>query len=158
LKINPLEKQQQKMHDDIEDWVMKVLSKPEKVFANLPPCPFAKKAWMENKVDVKNFVSFEQLEEDIKNLKEVMIFRFGSIVAEDLEDIAKEYNKKYPNLLFLEEHPDLVETFDGLVVNQGTSMLIVQDRKELEDARKQLKKTGYYDNWSEELKDRILNR
>jgi hypothetical protein len=146
------------MVDDIEDWVLNVLSKPEKVFANLPPCPFAKKAWLDNKVDVKEFVSFDQLEEDIKELKEVIIFRFGDISARDLEDIAKEYNQKYPNLLFLEEHPDLVECFDGLVTNHGKAMLIVQDRKELEDARKQLQRTGYYDNWSEELKDRILNR
>ena len=146
------------MHDDIESWIIDVLSKPEKVFANLPPCPFAKKAWLDNKVDVKEFVSFDQLEEDIKELKEVIIFRFGDISARDLEDIAKEYNQKYPNLLFLEEHPDLVECFNGLVTNHGKAMLIVQDRKELEDARKQLQRTGYYDNWSEELKDRILNR
>lgn len=146
------------MNDDIKDWVLNVLSKPEKVFAGLPPCPYAKKAWMENKVDVKEFISFEQMEEDFKHLKEVMIFRFGSISAEDLEDIAKEYNRKYSDLLFLEEHPDLVEEFDGLTVNQGTAMLIVQDRKELEEAREKLKNTGYYDNWSEELKDRILNR
>lgn len=117
-----------------------------------------RKTWLDNKVDVKEFVSFDQLEEDIKELKEVIIFRFGDIPARDLEDIAKEYNQKYPNLLFLEEHPDLVECFDGLVTNHGKAMLIVQDRKELEDARKQLQRTGYYDNWSEELKDRILNR
>lgn len=146
------------MHKDIEDWVLNVLSKPEKVFSGLPPCPYAKKAWMENNVDVKEFISFEQMEEDFKELKEVMIFRFGSISADDLQDIAKEYNRKYSDLLFLEEHPDLVEEFDGLTVNQGTAMLIVQDRKELEEAREKLKNTGYYDNWSEELKDRILNR
>lgn len=146
------------MHDDIESWIIDVLSKPEKVFANLPPCPFAKKAWLDNKVDVKKFISFEQLEKDIKELKEVMIFRFEDISAKDLEDISKEYNQKYPSLLFLEEHPDLVECFDGLVINQGSAMLIVQDRKELEDARKQLQRTGYYDNWSETLKSRILDR
>jgi hypothetical protein len=146
------------MYRDIEDWILNVLSKPEKVFANLPPCPFAKKAWIENMVDVKEFISFEQMEEDFKELKEVMIFRFEDISARDLEDIAKEYNQKYPNFLFLEEHPDLVECFDGLVTNHGKAMLIVQDRKELEDARKQLQRTGYYDNWSEDLKERILNR
>jgi hypothetical protein len=146
------------MHTDIENWIMNVLSKPEKVFANLPPCPFAKKAWAENKVDVLIFTSLEQMEMHLQNLKEVMIFRFENISAEELQNISKDYNNKYPNLLFLEEHPDLVECFDGLVTNQGTPMLIVQDRKELEDARKQLEKTGYYDNWSEELKERILNR
>lgn len=146
------------MHKDIEDWVLNTLSKSSEVFAGLPPCPYAKKAWMEGKVDVKSFTTFEQMEEDFKELKEVMIFRFGDISAEDLEDIAKEYNQKYPDLLFLEEHPDLVEYFNGLTVNHGTAMLIVQDRKELEEAREKLKNTGYYDNWSEELKDRILNR
>lgn len=146
------------MQNDIEEWVLNVLSKPEKVFANLPPCPFAKKAWLDNKVDVKEFNSFEQIDNDIQELKEVMIFRFRNITAENLQNIAKNYNQKYPNLLFLEEHPDLVECFDGVITNQGTAMLIVQNRQELEDARKQLQRTGYYDNWSEELKDRILNR
>jgi hypothetical protein len=143
---------------DVEDWVLNTLSKSSAVFAGLPPCPYAKKAWMEGKVDVKIFTTFERMEEDIKELKEVMIFRFGDISAKDLEDIAQRYNQKYPDLLFLEEHPDLVEEFDGININQGTAMLLVQDRKDLEEAREKLKNTGYYDNWSEELKERILNR
>ncbi len=37
-------------------------------------------------------------------------------------------------------------------------MLLVQKRKPLEDAREELKKTGYYDNWTEEMKERIMDR
>jgi len=36
--------------------------------------------------------------------------------------------------------------------------LIVQGRKHLEDAREVLKKTNYYDKWTPEMKERIIDR
>ena len=36
----------------IDDWIQNFLSKPSKTFNNLPPCPYAKKAWLDNKVDI----------------------------------------------------------------------------------------------------------
>ena len=69
------------------------------------------------------------------------------------------YNKKHPDYLFLEEHPDLVEDVGGFVVNQGELiLLIVQHRKPLEEARKKLQETNYYENWSPEMKERIIER
>ena len=37
-------------------------------------------------------------------------------------------------------------------------MLLVQKRKALDEAREELKNTGYYDNWTEEMKERIIDR
>ena len=77
----------------------------------------------------------------------------------DLEILAKSFNDQYPEFLFLEETPDLVEDVGGVIVNQGElCMMIVQKRKEVEEAREELKKTGYYDNWTPEMKERIINR
>ena len=37
---------------EIEKWIMEVIAKPNKIFGNLPPCPYAKKAWLDGKVKV----------------------------------------------------------------------------------------------------------
>ena len=46
----------------------------------------------------------------------------------------------------------------GVIINSGLALLIVQKRKELEEARAKLMKTGYYDNWTPEMKERIIDR
>ena len=61
----------------IEDWVLNFLSKPNSAFDNLPPCPYAKKAWLDGNVEVKEFISFRELRKDIKQWdKEVIIYLF----------------------------------------------------------------------------------
>ncbi|NCX75013.1 MAG: hypothetical protein EBW91_03790, partial [Proteobacteria bacterium] len=37
---------------DIQNWILNFLSKPNDVFAKFPPCPFAKRAWLDDKVAV----------------------------------------------------------------------------------------------------------
>ena len=36
--------------EDLENWIVETLSKPNPIFNNLPPCPYAKKAWLDGKV------------------------------------------------------------------------------------------------------------
>ena len=43
---------------DLQSWILDFLSEPNKVFDNLPPCPFAKKAWLDGNVEVKKFAGF----------------------------------------------------------------------------------------------------
>ena len=147
----------EKVASQIEDWVMTTLSQPNKAFGNLPPCPYAKKAWLDGNVEVKMFTSFEEFEKGPWN-KEVTIY-VTDMSAWDLQEAAHDYNQRFPAYLFLEEHPDLTEEVDGFLVNQGEyGMLIVQERRPLEDSRRALMKTEYYDKWSPEMKERILER
>ncbi len=147
----------------IEDWVLNFLSKPNSAFDNLPPCPYAKKAWLDGNVEVKEFQSFASMRKDLDEWnKEVIIYLFQYTTLPrcgELEALSSKFNEQYPDFLFLEESPDLVEDVGGVIVNQGDlCMMIVQKRKELEEAREELKKTGYYDNWTEEMKERIMDR
>ena len=147
----------------IEDWVLNFLSKPNSAFDNLPPCPYAKKAWLDGNVEVKEFQSFASMRKDLDEWnKEVVIYLFQYTTLPrcgELEALSSKFNEQYPDFLFLEESPDLVEDVGGVIVNQGDlCMMIVQKRKELEEAREELKKTGYYDNWTEEMKERIIDR
>ena len=147
----------------IEDWILDFLSKPNSAFDNLPPCPYAKKAWLDGNVEVKEFQSFASMRKDLDEWnKEVVIYLFQYTTLPrcgELEALSSKFNEQYPDFLFLEESPDLVEDVGGVIVNQGDlCMMIVQKRKELEEAREELKKTGYYDNWTEEMKERIMDR
>ena len=143
----------------IETRITTVLDTPNSKFGNLPPCPYAKKAWVEGNVSVKMFddvQSFTPQDWD----KEVNIYVMNPwISSELLSEMAKNYNSMYSDYLFLEEHPDLIEDVGGFVVNQGKLiLLIVQDRKPLEEARKKLQETNYYENWTPEMKKRIIER
>ena len=143
----------------IEDWILDFLSKPNSAFDNLPPCPYAKKAWLDGNVEVKMWKDFESFRYD-KWEKEVTIYVMDPYTSpEFLSQIAKNYNKLYPDYLFLEEHPDLIEDVGGFVVNQGELiLLIVQERKPLEEARDKLQGTTYYEHWTPEMRERIIER
>ncbi len=144
--------------EKIEQWVLTTLSEPNNKFGDLPPCPYAKKAWLNGNVDVKMWENKAEFEKDEWN-KLVHIYIFDDIDSHSLSKIASEYNKKYPKYLFLEEHPELVEDVGGFVVNQGELiLLIVQDREHLETARDKLMETDYYKHWTPEMKERIIER
>ena len=145
--------------EKIEEWVLNTLSEPHNKFGDLPPCPYAKKAWIEGNVEVKMWKDFGSFRYD-KWDKEVTIYVMDPYTSpEFLSQIAKNYNKLYPDYLFLEEHPDLVEDVGGFVVNQGELiLLIVQERKPLEEARDKLQGTTYYEHWTPEMKERIIER
>ena len=145
--------------EKIEEWVLNTLSEPHNKFGDLPPCPYAKKAWLDGNVEVKMWKDFGSFRYD-KWEKEVTIYVMDPYTSpEFLSQIAKNYNKLYPDYLFLEEHPDLVEDVGGFVVNQGELiLLIVQERKPLEEARDKLQGTSYYEHWTPEMKERIIER
>ena len=145
--------------EKIEEWVLNTLSEPHNKFGDLPPCPYAKKAWLDGNVEVKMWKDFGSFRYD-KWEKEVTIYVMDPYTSpEFLSQIAKNYNKLYPDYLFLEEHPDLVEDVGGFVVNQGELiLLIVQERKPLEEARDKLQGTTYYEHWTPEMKERIIER
>ena len=146
---------------DLQNWILDFLSKPNKVFDNLPPCPFAKKAWMDGNVEVKKFEGLKLLDKDLDNWnKEVVIYEFEDTpgLENDLEIVCGVYNYRRPEFLFYDEHPAQVEEVSGVIINSGLALLIVQKRKELEEARAELMKTGYYDKWTPEMKERIFDR
>ena len=78
--------------------------------------------------------------------------------AEKLKNIVSWLGDKYPQFIFYDEHPDTVEQVGDEVVNSGVTAIIVQDRKDLLEKRAELHKTGYYDKWTPEMKERIFDR
>ena len=150
-------------NQDLKNWILDYLSKPNPVFNDLPPCPFAKKAWLDGNVELKKFVNYEKLEESIKDIvgSKVKVFYFEYPLlptAEKLKSVVSWLGTKHPQYIFYDEHPDTIEEVDGEVVNSGVTAIIVQDRKDLLEKRAELHKTGYYDKWTPEMKERIFDR
>ena len=109
--------------DKIEKWILTTLSESNNKFGDLPPCPYAKKAWLDGNVSVKMFDDIQSFAPEEWD-KEVNIYVMNPwMSAELLSEMALYYNKKYPDYLFLEEHPDLVEDVGGFVVNEGELIL-----------------------------------
>jgi hypothetical protein len=148
---------------DIEDWVLNFLSKPNEAFAGLPPCPYAKRAWLLDKVIVRHIHSRE-LELSIKSAKDkfpedkdVMLFCVDpdSITPKEIVDLCVSTD----DFVLLEDHPETVEEIQGVVLNQGKyAMVFMQRRSELTIARAELAHTNYYKNWPVGYKKDILSR
>jgi len=150
-------------NQNLKNWILDYLSKPNPVFNNMPPCPHAKKAWLDGNVEIKKFVNYDELEECIKDIVEskVKIFYFEYPLlpsAEKLKNVVSWLGTKHPQFIFYDEHPDIIEEVGGEVVNSGVTAIIVQDRKDLLEKRAELHKTGYYDKWTPEMKERIFDR
>ena len=150
-------------NQNLKDWILDYLSKPNPVFNDLPPCPFAKKAWLDGNVELKKFVNYEKLEESIKDIvgSKVKVFYFEYPLlptAEKLKSVVAWLGTKHPQFIFYDEHPDTIEKVGGEVVNSGVTAIIVQDRKDLLEKRAELHKTGYYNKWTPEMKERIFER
>ena len=147
----------------IESWILNFLSKPNAVFNNLPPCPYAKQAWLDGKVEVIE-TDAKHLEQQICKIletfpddKDLVMFVLdpNEVSYEQLELISKQYkNEKFA---LLKDHPNECETVKDVVLNNGKyAIIFVQRREELIRTRKELADSGYYDNFDPEYKQEIL--
>ena len=148
---------------DLQSWILDYLSKPNAIFNGLPPCPYAKKAWLDGNVEIKKFESYDQIRNSLKDIvgSVVKIFYYEYPIlpsADKLKSIVSWLGKDYPDYIFYDEHPDTIEKVGGEIINSGVTAIIVQDRKDLLEKRAELQKTGYYDKWTPEMKERIFDR
>lgn len=134
----------------IEEWILETLSKPNKVFNNLPPCPYAKKAWMEGRVKIipHTNVDYTPILRDEYDLY-ILPIQLESVILFDniVEELREWLGDKY---VVLDDHPDHKEEVDGFGLNYGKPLIFIQARDKLTEARKELKRMGYYKNWDEE--------
>ena len=154
----------------IHNWIQDFLSVPNNIFNNLPPCPFAKQALIDNKIECieifpdednismhDNFISMcEKITYTWPNEKEVVIVGCHPkyISAEELSLATDTANTKFLNsrgYIALEDHPDELETVKDVVLNNGKyAVMFLQSKSKLSAARHALKKQDYYINWNEQ--------
>lgn len=147
-------------------WISDFVSKPNPLLNNFPPCPFAKQAMLEKKID------FEVADKDI-NLYlceksgrwtddvDVCCIFVPSVDPDTLSNLVMDVNKNYlmpMNLLALEDHPQAEENVNGVIMNNGKYPIVLMQRlSKIQNFSNILKKQGYYDVWSEENLDDVVN-
>ena len=158
---------------DILTWSKEFIEKPNVNLGNLPVCPFAKKTREENKlkiIEVKESKDFlNTLVDQCKNFgkHDVVIVACGDmyITADELNDYVHALNKVfvredvyliaiYPD----DEEIDFLESED-FEPDNDFYMVMIQSYQKLEDGSSSLRKTNYYEHWSNDYyEDTILVR
>ncbi len=144
----------------IKNWISEFVTKPNPIFGDLPPCPFAQKAIVEDKVEfvelngtgnyntLYQFITqFDFEEKDVL----CMIAEPDHFSAEETVGIADDLNDYFMkhDIVVLEDHPEINEHVKDVKLNNGKYILfLAQSLSKLNRFSKMLETGPYYKNWS----------
>ena len=165
LTNNPLEKA---VIEELKDWTQVGLAMPNEYFNGLPACPFAQKAWAEEKVAVvfnyeKNWQPlYSAISQFDDNFDMAIVVNFGDLgVSSDLHEYLGLLNQAVSDGIFIDKdiwlmgyHPDddeaefVTETMvvEGLA-EEEYSMVFVQRLSKIQEAAYKLVHKGYYSHY-----------
>ena len=128
---------------DIEAWLINFVEIPHPALGNWAPCPYARKARLDNKYSVRIGTSLSDPEEFENTI--------NSTNEETLVPI---------DMLALSDHPGISEVVNGVHFNQGKyALALVQSLSKLHSHAQILGKKGFYTGWDEEyLQGLFTNR
>ena len=152
--------------NDIKKWLDEFVTQPNPLLNNFPPCPYAQQAILENKVAFEladmdiNLYLIKKAEQWDENIDVCCIFVPG-ISSELLSSLVKSTNENYlmeNDFVVLEDHPDDREEVNGVYMNNGKYPIVLMQRlSKIQMFSGILKKRGYYDVWSKEELDEVVN-
>lgn len=143
---------------EISQWIVDFVEKPNPMLNNWAPCPYARQARINNRVDIRQgcYNPIDDVKQADLGEFDVAVYVYGRErwSADEFNTLVKIVNMSYlaqRGLIALADHPDDVETVKGAVMNQGTyAILFLQPLDKLNEAAKQIAKKGFYDGWDEE--------
>ena len=151
----------------IKNWISEFVTKPNPIFGDLPPCPFAQKAIVENKVEfvelngagnyntLYQFITqFDFEEKDVL----CMIAEPDHFSAEETVGIANDLNDYFMkhDIVVLEDHPEINEHVKDVKLNNGKYILfLAQSLSKLNKFSKMLESGPYYRNWSKDYLESV---
>lgn len=148
----------EKAKQEIQKWIIEFVEQPSPLLNNWPPCPYARQARINNRVDIRQgcFNPIDDLKACPMGDFDVVAYVYGRErwPADEFNELVHVVNISYLSqrgLIALADHPDDVETVKGVVMNQGTyAIVFVQPLDKLNDAARQLAKKNFYEGWDEE--------
>ena len=144
----------------IKSWIKDFVTKPNPIFGNLPPCPYAQKAIVDGKVkflELDGIGEFGTIFTHIWNFdfdkKDVLVLIADpeQFTAKQTVDIADKLNFAFMprDVVVLEDHPDIDERVKGVKLNNGHYTLFLAQRlSKLNKFSRMLESGPYYKNWS----------
>ena len=149
------------MEKELIDWIKRISEKRDEL-GGFSICPFAKKAFAEKKVfwttiSDNNEAYILNYIDTIYDFEVVIFFDIDKKLSNaELIDLISKLQAKRDDLIFLKDHPEDPGFINGVNTGNGQyPIILAQPRNKLMLARDALKKTKYYDYWSEEYKNEI---
>ena len=151
----------------IKIWIKDFLTKRNPVFGDLPPCPFARKAMMDKKVEfieLPRTADWRTIYQLIWNAdfdsKDVLciIADPAHFTAQQTVSMAEWFNEKQMprDVVILEDHPEIDEHVKGVKLNNGHyTLFLVQSLSKLNRFSKMLENGPYYKNWSKDYLESV---
>ena len=144
----------------IKNWIKDFITKPNPVFGDLPPCPYARKAIVDGKVKFLEldgigefgtiFTHIWDFDFDKKDVL-VIIADPEQYTAKETVEIADKLNRAFMprDVVVLEDHPLIKESVKGVKMNNGEYTLFLAQRlSKLNRFSRVLEVGPYYKNWS----------
>jgi hypothetical protein len=143
---------------EIEQWIMAFVEKPNPLLNNWPPCPYARQARVNNLIDIRQgcFNPIDDLKQASLDNYDVAVYVYGPErwPAEEFNQLVEIVNVSYlaqRGLIALADHPDDVEMVNGVAMNQGTyALALAQSLGDLNTKAQQMASNGFYDVWPED--------
>jgi len=154
---------------EMMEWSNTALNTPHPFFNNLPPCPYAKQAWLEDRVAVifKYENNYQTLYSTISQFQDIfdvaiIVDMENKLDNEDFHTYLDGLNLAIAEGFFIDRdiwlmgfHPEDEMSefeedvpFEPLVDNQY-SLIFVQRLSKLQEAADKLSKKGYYDGYED---------
>jgi hypothetical protein len=163
------------VESDLRSWSREVLEVPNPHLGGLPPCPYAKQAWADNKVHVVETdniyaTALEFCVSFTETGKELVVLASYNLPELDVfSGYVAQLNETFPSLHCMEFHPDHGAEdaeLDFLVDNDWESnvddpycMVFIQDLGMVVRASDKLQRLGYYKSYPDaEYKQLVVNR
>jgi hypothetical protein len=151
----------------LDDWIKNFVEIPHPALGNWPPCPYARKARLDQDYDVRLGLApiHDLIQLSCRGLegKSVVIFVYDPVLIlhEELSHAVDTINQKFlleKNLIALEDHPDDPEVVNGVSMNQGSyALALIQSLSDLDQKARAIAQQAFYDNWPEEYLTQLFH-
>ncbi len=151
---------QEDLEKNIQSWIDNFLNVVNPKLGNFKPCPFSGSARWRAQVGIDPLYDLLNLAQTWDDRYDVVVLGYDSSAnPEMLEQVVEQINYRclIPiDLLALEDHPDLPETVNDVVMNNRSyALILVQRFSKIAAASKSLKVQGYYKTWSPDYYNRV---
>ena len=143
---------------DVMNWITGFVEKPNSDLNGWPPCPFARRARLNNEFDLRQGLTTPYADLQQVGLEPYTVIAYvydpKLISATEFNQQVYKLNQNFlvqRDILALADHPDDHEEVNGVCMNQGTwAIVFVQPLSKLNGFAQQLVPKGYYHNWPED--------
>lgn len=123
----------------IRNWV--------KLITGIQACPFAHRTLRENRILIYEEGTDPSSIKDLSSEFDVGLLIMLGSSEKDLEDICDRLNEENPGLIFLDSHPNQQWEVRGHRTAWEYPAILIQRKSDLESAREELLKKGFYSDW-----------